>query len=554
LIGISNQNAKNIFGVLGIFSTLISSSARQNNATWPLFTLPDFELFGKDARELSGALLLAFTPLVTNSSRAAWAEYSVENQGWIQEGLEVLGKAAPESTRGIWPDIYQKTTRANVAEIDLPQYSPVWQLSPAPSDPSLVNFNLFNEPTYQRLVEFAIFTRQSAISEVLDTEQLFGTAAPQKGKDPQSIIVLPVFSQTGDPSSDIIGHIVAVIPWGLFFQDVLQDGHNGVYAVLRESCGSSFTYLINGKDATFLGEEDLHETAYDDMKRSTSFVTYDGDLDGISDGGLSDHCEYTLDVYPSKKYEETYQTSRPTIFTVGVILVFAFTSLVFVIYDKFVRQRQQKVNRVAVKSNAIVTSLFPAQVRNKLFEDDKNETSAKDRKANPFKRANAGRVPGEDCGDDMMSSMNGGGGYVEGSAPIADLFPSATVLFMDIAGFTSWSSAREPTQVFVLLETLYHCFDKIAKYRRVFKVETIGDCYVAVCGLPGACFDSKLVTIVEPPILSCCHLDDISKPLSLSNPLSFHFLQNRNQIMRSSWPDLPAIVWQRWTKCCSSWR
>jgi hypothetical protein len=492
LIGISNQNAKNIFGVLGIFSTLISSSARHDNATWPLFTLPDFELFGQDARKLSGALLLAFTPLVTNSTRGAWEKYSVDNQGWIQEGLDVLGKTASQSlsTRGISPDIYKKTTRAFVPETELPQYSPVWQLSPAPSSPSLVNFNLFNEPTYQRLVEFAIFTRKSAISEVLDTEQLFGTAAPQKGKDPQSIIVLPVFADTGDPTSDIIGHIVAVIPWGLFFQDVLQEGQNGVYAVLRESCGSAFTYVVNGRNATFMAEEDVHDTAYDGMKRSTSFVAYDGDLAGISDGGLSDHCEYTLDVYPSKLYEEKYQSRRPVIFTVGVILVFCFTSVVFLMYDCFVGQRQHKVNRVAVKSNAIVTSLFPAQVRDKLFED-KNETSARDRMSNPFKRANAGPLPGggEYAGsdnDDMMSPfMKGGENYGEGSPPIADLFPSATVLFMDIAGFTSWSSAREPSQVFILLETIYHCFDKVAKHRRVFKVETIGDCYVAVCGLPG---------------------------------------------------------------------
>ena len=38
--------------------------------------------------------------------------------------------------------------------------------------------------------------------------------------------------------------------------------------------------------------------------------------------------------------------------------------------------------------------------------------------------------------------------------------------------------------MFKLLETIYACFDDIAKRLDVFKVETIGDCYVAVTGLP----------------------------------------------------------------------
>ena len=62
------------------------------------------------------------------------------------------------------------------------------------------------------------------------------------------------------------------------------------------------------------------------------------------------------------------------------------------------------------------------------------------------------------------------------TAPIADFFPSCTVIFMDLAGFTSWSSTRDPAQVFTLLETLYSAFDQIAQKRSVFKVETIGDC------------------------------------------------------------------------------
>jgi Adenylate and Guanylate cyclase catalytic domain len=44
-------------------------------------------------------------------------------------------------------------------------------------------------------------------------------------------------------------------------------------------------------------------------------------------------------------------------------------------------------------------------------------------------------------------------------------------------------SSRNPGQVFMLLEVLYGAFDKIASQRRVFKVETIGDCYVAATGL-----------------------------------------------------------------------
>jgi Adenylate and Guanylate cyclase catalytic domain len=55
------------------------------------------------------------------------------------------------------------------------------------------------------------------------------------------------------------------------------------------------------------------------------------------------------------------------------------------------------------------------------------------------------------------------------------LLPSRFISsFGDIVGFTAWSSARSPSDVFVLLETIYSAFDDIAKRRGVFKVETIG--------------------------------------------------------------------------------
>ena len=70
LIDACESNESNIVSVLTIFSTLFSSAAKHDAATWPFFTLPDFEKFGSGARRLSGATLLAFTPLVNDVDRA----------------------------------------------------------------------------------------------------------------------------------------------------------------------------------------------------------------------------------------------------------------------------------------------------------------------------------------------------------------------------------------------------------------------------------------------------------------------------------------------------
>ena len=61
--------------------------------------------------------------------------------------------------------------------------------------------------------------------------------------------------------------------------------------------------------------------------------------------------------------------------------------------------------------------------------------------------------------------------------------------------FTAWSSVREPSHVFTLLEAIYREFDAIAKRRNVFKVETIGDAYVAVAGLPDPRADHAVVMV-----------------------------------------------------------
>lgn len=149
-------------------------------------------------------------------------------------------------------------------------------------------------------------------------------------------------------------------------------------------------------------------------------------------------CKYGIRIYPTQALEDEYINNEPLQFVLFLVFLFLFTTCAFLLYDCIVQRRHRLVMKKAREQTAVVSSLFPQAVREAL----PSILAKKDDKKDDKKTFRASEHPA-----DTTYTM-------DDSVPVADLYPNCTVLFCDIAGFTSWSSQREPTAVFKLLETM----------------------------------------------------------------------------------------------------
>lgn len=361
-------------------------------------------------------------------------------------------------------------------------YVPVWQVYPVPQPP-VTNFDMTTRGGFRALWNNIKILGEGILEHIMDSAE-FGAFLASAREDimqntnkPYAFYHQPIYDSFNSTSKQMVADMTVYTRWGATFSGILPDYVRGIHLVLENTCNQSHTWEIVGKEAVFLTSRDVHDKSYDQHKVSSPFSIYKNEQLANALG----LCSVSISVYPTSTFEEKYRSIGPIIMTCLVGAVFISMIASFIAYDNFQRKRNTKVVANAALSNGIVTSLFPSNVRDRLFELRKGSHERNVEANSMFFRSNTGQLTKLLHGYNQSEYANNT--FLD-SKTIADLFFETTILFANIAGFTAWSSSREPTQVFLLLEGVFAALAKIAQKRRVFKVETVGDCYVAVAGLP----------------------------------------------------------------------
>lgn len=295
--------------------------------------------------------------------------------------------------------------------------------------------------------------------------------------------IIPSMAMNGNSNLDILllsksvvtGILSMSFYWRHYLLDLLPPTFDGLILVFENKCSknvtsttnsssassfSSFTYQINGPSAQFLGVGDQHETQFNDMEQLAWPMMKSSSGENVNDADTAaayigipvneDHCPFSVRVYPSQVMKSRYTTHSPITLTMASILVFVLTSALFIVYDCWVERRQRKILQKAVHSIAIVSSLFPSVVRDRIFPFASSSSPT----SPPSSRTLGENVAAEDTprkrlkgimrrcslggSTDSSQKQQDMGIVNDYSKPVAELFPDSTVLFSDIAGFTAW--------------------------------------------------------------------------------------------------------------------
>lgn len=124
-----------------------------------------------------------------------------------------------------------------------------------------------------------------------------------------------------------------------------------------ETKDSAASFRMEGGQAIYKGDTDLHDPKYDDMAQSKKL--FQGS--NLTDGSIS----YDITCYPTQEYYEEFITEPPLAAIIGGVLVVLLTCVCFFVYDFFVR-RESNSKKELLKAKRQFVRFVSHEVRTPL--------------------------------------------------------------------------------------------------------------------------------------------------------------------------------------------
>lgn len=429
---------------LWLSKTLATHLSQAATTRWPYVTFSDFQEMCEGALHLSNANMIHMAPVVSNKDD--WEVYAAST---YPANLNQAAIASDPSATFFVSDTLQmhgfsQGTLFKVDDNDV--YFPIWQSSPSFDQGMGTSFEETTNPVRGASLAEVMRRKGSFLSSMFynnTSESDFAVYTT-----PRTIIYYPIVE-----AEDVVGVIHLEFEFSTFFQNSLEDKDysHAIHAVVKNTCDKdAFTFSITGSSAEYLGIGDKHEINDGFVLRSIAPEGYLSLFEEHGDLPMDETCFFQIKLYPSKAFKDSFSTWGPDIYRVILLGSFLGIIAVFLGYDKLIERHQKNVISAAERSDAIVRSLFPANIRDKLYEKAKKKEEEKRQRrkqAGSFNGSDSGSVGSGSTGKGALIVTNknklknfvsegGRGGFQNAfeDDPIADLFPHTTILFADIAG------------------------------------------------------------------------------------------------------------------------
>ena len=305
LVRAAVEQQESVVNSIDSLAVLFSSVAESTNQTWPNVTIHEFGRMVEIPMIEGGLEIMSFHPEVLPEDREAYIEFMKNNyqQSAAESFRDYRGPYplnsdffADEAFPGMLFSFGSDGTLVDDSEREV--VTPMWQGYPPITGNILIGHNLAQfdhvaaiyqagkqlrtEVLYTDIRDYSVFAPE--------LHSQFHSGGPEINH-PHVFANRVILRDAWDTESDVVGFVSVGLAWDYALRNLLPSSVKDIMVVIRNTCNQSFTYRIDGADAIFVGDGDLHAGEFDSMRADANLSR---SIDDPRVTSVPGHCLYNM--------------------------------------------------------------------------------------------------------------------------------------------------------------------------------------------------------------------------------------------------------------------